>query len=70
MQYCTPYSSARFRRVTRSVTPAEVFALVYGFDQAYVIKHTIEKILDKQVPIDGLIDSRTVYNTVAKEARL
>ena len=45
---------------------AELLALVYGFDQAYVIKHTLEKTLSKDIPIDVLIDSRTVFNTEAK----
>ena len=60
------YGSARCRRVTRSIMAAELLALVYGFDQAYVIKHTLEKLLSKTIPIDALIDSRTVFNTVAK----
>lgn len=60
------YGSVHCKRVTRSVMAAELLALVYGFDQAYVAQDILQQIIGVQVPIDGFIDSKTVFNVVAK----
>ena len=62
------YGSSRCKRVTRSVMAAELHALVYGFDQAFVVREVFEEVLGKSIPIDGYIDSRTVFNVVAKSS--
>ena len=53
-------------RVTRSVMAAELLALVYGFDCAHVVQNSLREILGFDVPIYAHVDSRTVFNTVAK----
>jgi hypothetical protein len=60
------YGSQRCKRVTRSVMAAELHALSYGFDQAFVAHHVAEEIFAKQIPLDAYIDSRTVFNTVTR----
>ena len=68
--YCTAnilhYGSAACNRVTRSVMAAELLALVHGFDIAYVLQQMLQDILGKSIPIDGYLDSRTVFNVIAK----
>ena len=62
------YGSSKCKRVTRSVLAAELMALVHGFDQAFVIQHTLHEILGRNLPIDAYVDSRTAFNFVAKNA--
>eukprot|EP00171_Calliarthron_tuberculosum_P022650 IDg22650t1 len=35
------------------VMAAELLGLVYGFDSSFFSKHTIEKALGRNVPLDG-----------------
>jgi len=62
------FGSSRCKRATRSVMAAEIHALVYGFDNGYVAQNFLSEILDQNVPIDGFVDSRTVFNVVAKQS--
>lgn len=63
------YGSNRCKRVARSVMAAEIQALVLGFDYAFVVKDLIEEILGHHISLDALIDSRTVFNVIAKDAQ-
>ena len=62
------YGSTKCRRVARSVLAAELHALIYGFDQAYLAQHIIQTILCRDIPLDAYVDSRTVFNIVAKSS--
>ena len=62
------YGSSRCSRTTRSVMAAEIHGLIYGYDNAFVTKSMIEEILGVSIPIDGYVDSRTLFNVVAKFA--
>ena len=62
------FGSVRCRRVTRSVMASELLALVYGFDCSFVVKHSLDNILPTKIPLDVFIDSRTVFNTIAKRS--
>ena len=48
---------------------AEVQALILGFDYAFMIKTLVEEILGTELVIEAMIDSRTVFNVVAKKAK-
>ena len=63
------YGSNRCQRIARSVMAAEVQALILGFDYAFMIKTLVEEILGTELIIEAMIDSRTVFNVVAKEAK-
>lgn len=63
------YGSSRRRRFTRSVMAAEIHALFYGFDNAYMAKDMVSEVLGRTIPVDGYIDSRTLLNKVGKEAK-
>lgn len=60
------YGSSRCKRVTRSVMAAELRVLVYGFDTSFVVRHTLAEALGNIVPLDAFVDSRTVFNAIAK----
>lgn len=62
------FGSTRCKRIARSVMAAELLALVHGFDHAFLVKHCMSEILGREIPLDAFIDSRTVFNTVAKTA--
>lgn len=56
----------RCLRVSQSATSAEDYALVYGFDIAYVILDTLQRLLGRDVALEAYIDSCTLLNVVAK----
>jgi len=62
------WGSQRAKRITRSVMGAELLALAHGFDQVCGVKQTLEQALNRSIPLDVYVDSRTVFNTVAKTA--
>ena len=62
------YGSTTCKRVARSVMAAELHALVYGFDNAYGVREAINCTLGLNVQIHSFVDSRTVFNVVAKQA--
>ena len=62
------YGSHKSRRITRSVMAAELLALVTGFDNAFVVKYTVDEMLGRNIPVDVFVDSRTTFNCVAKHA--
>ncbi len=45
---------------------AELHALSLASDQAYVAKTIMQEILNRDVAVHGLIDSKTVFDTVTK----
>lgn len=63
------FSSARCRRVTRSVMAAELHALVLAFDFGFVIREMVAEVLQRDVAIEALVDSKTVFDVVAKDAK-
>ena len=52
----------------RSVMAAKVHALVLGFDYAYVIREAVEEPLGRRVEIEAYVDSRTLFNVIAKDS--
>ncbi len=62
------YGSNRCKRVTRSVMAAEIHALIYGFDSAYITKSMMEEILNREIDIEAYVDSRTTFNVIARSA--
>lgn len=48
---------------------AEMQALVPGFDFSFLIRNLAQKMLGNTVSIEAMIDLRTVFHIVAKDAR-
>ena len=63
------YGSNKCKRIARSVMAAEVIALVLGYDVAFVVKDLVEEILGREVKLEVMIDSRTVFNVIAKDGQ-
>lgn len=62
------YGSNKSKRVARSVLAAEMHGLTLGFDYAFVIKTMLEEIIGRTVQVEALIDSKTLFNVIAKDA--
>lgn len=60
------YGSNRCRRVARSVMAAELFALVLGYDYAYVVRTLMEEMTGLNLKMEALVDSKTVFDVIAK----
>jgi len=52
------YTSAKSRRVVRSIMAGEVYAFAKAFDEAFVIKHDLERIHHQHMPLIMLTDSK------------
>lgn len=61
------YRSNTSYRVTRSVMAAERLALVYGFDNAYILQCMLQEVMNRKIPIDAYVDSKTVFNVIARK---
>lgn len=47
---------------------AELLAFVHEFDEAFIVKNTMEKLLNRTVDLCAFVDTRTTSNWVAKQA--
>ena len=63
------YGSNRCKRVCRSVMAAELHALTLGFDYAIIIREMLNEILGRMLKIEAMIDSKTVFNVIAKDSQ-
>jgi hypothetical protein len=61
------YRSYKARRVTRSSTASETLAFADVFDAVFVIKHDLERMLGRNVPVLMLIDAESLFNTLTRE---
>lgn len=59
-------SSHKSRRVTQSVLGGEVYAFADAFDIAYIMKHDLESITGKCIPLTMLTDSKSLFDVIAK----
>ena len=60
------WSSVKCKRVTRSVLAAELYGVAHGFDIGAVIKATLTKLLQRDVPLILCTDSKSLYNCLVK----
>ncbi len=58
------YGSAKCKRVTRSALSSELYAMVHGFDQTYVIKATLEQFMNRGVPLHIFTDSKSLFDSL------
>lgn len=63
------YASTRCRRITRSVMASEIHALVLGFVATFSIQHLITRITGRRPTIEAYVDSKTVFDVIAKQGR-
>jgi hypothetical protein len=60
------WSSIKCKRVTRSVLASELYGMAHGFDYGVVLKTTIEKILQTDLPLVICTDSKSLYECLVK----
>jgi len=60
------YSSRKSRRVTRSTSSGEAFALTDGFDAAYVLRHDLQRMINVKVPILAFTDSEILFDIITR----
>jgi hypothetical protein len=56
----------KYKRVTRSVLASELYRIAYGFDIGGLVKSTINKVLEIEVPLVVYIDSKSLYKYLVK----
>lgn len=62
------YSSAKSRRVARSVLGSEIYAFADGFDHAYAFKYDLEAMTGKHIPLKMLTDSKCLFDVITKSS--
>lgn len=55
--------------VARSVMAAALFALVMGFDYAYVVRYLLFAMTGRTFPLEELVDSKTVFDIIANQSQ-
>ena len=63
------FASKKCKRVVRSIMAGEIYAFAEGFDYAYAIKHTLEKVYGQNIPITLLTDSKQMFDVITKASQ-
>ena len=63
------FSSKKSRRVVRSMMRGEIFALADGFDRSLMLRHDLETIYSKRIPLHVFTDSKQVFGTITKASK-
>lgn len=65
---CQPlaWSSHKAKRVNRSVLGSEIMAFADAFDMAFVLKHDIEAMIKKTLPIVMITDSLSLFDVITR----
>lgn len=63
------YASNRSKRIERNLMAANLFSLVLGFDNAYIVRDLVEEIIGKRMEIDAIIDIKTVFYFISKRSQ-
>jgi len=58
------YGSIKSKRVTRSALAAELYGMVYGFDQSFVILRAIEQFLGREIKLQIFTDSLSLFDSL------
>src|ERR1043166_668365 len=58
------WTSAKCKRVVRSVLAAELYTIAHGFDLAIAMKATIDAILEQPMPLAIYTDSKSLYDSL------
>ena len=63
------FASKKCKRVVRSIMAGEIYAFAEGFDCAYAIKHTMERIYGRRIPITMLTYSKQRFDVITKASQ-
>jgi len=56
----------KYKRVTRSILASKLYSIIYSFDIGGLVKSTINKALEIEVPLVVYIDSKSLYEYLVK----
>jgi hypothetical protein len=66
-QHCVlDYRSTKAQRVTRSVLGGELIAFTEAFDRAFALKHDMEDVTGRRVPLNMYTDSKCLFDVLTK----
>jgi hypothetical protein len=60
------WSSVKCKRVTRSVLASELYGMTHGFDISTAIKSSVDKILQINLPLIQVTDSKSLYDCLVR----
>jgi len=60
------WSSTKCRRVTRSVLASELYGMAHGFNMGAVVKSTVDRALEIDLPLVVYTDSKSLYEYLVK----
>ena len=60
------WSSAKCKRVTRSILASELYGIAHGFDIVAAIKSMVDKALQINLPLILCTDSKSLYDCLVK----
>ena len=63
------FKSAKCHRITKSAMAAETCAFVEAFDVAWTMKYELELLLKRQVPLQMLVDSKQLFQSISHGTR-
>ena len=58
--------SVKCKKVTRSVLAAELYGMVHGFDIGAILKSTLTKLFQRDIPLMLCTDSKSLYDCFIK----
>jgi hypothetical protein len=61
-------SSHKCRRVTRLILGGEVLAFADAFDYAFTLRHDLEHMLGRSIPLSMLTDSKSLFDVISKSS--
>jgi hypothetical protein len=63
-RYCT--YSQKSKRVTRSTMDAETLAFVNAFDNSFILRHELSRMIGTNLPILKMTDSRPMFDVITR----
>lgn len=60
------FSSRKSKRVVRSILGGEVYAFSDGFDGAFMLRHDLQVIYKKAIPLQMFTDSLQMFDVITK----
>lgn len=65
-EHILDYSSKKSKRVVRSILGGEVYAFADGFERAFMLRHDLQTIYRKKIPLHILTDSLQMFDVITK----
>jgi hypothetical protein len=63
------FRSGKYHRLTHSAMEAEIYAFAEAFDAAFVMKHSLEKLLMRQIRLQFLTDSKQLFDAISHSSQ-